>query len=150
MGKAIPNRIDSLSRDGTIRVAWRLLTAMASIAAFSSLVYVGVPGPGVSSGQVSPSTYVARTRFTFVNPVETYKRRKLARERALSFYIDDANWKDTTIRTLDLTFAAVENSPGLESATGRLQAEGIDIKRRTVAKYRQQLHIPAARQRQEF
>lgn len=32
----------------------------------------------------------------------------------------------------------------------RLQAEGIDIKRRTVAKYRSQLAIPTARQRRQF
>jgi RNA polymerase sigma-54 factor len=32
----------------------------------------------------------------------------------------------------------------------RLAAEGIDISRRTVAKYRQQMDIPAARQRQRF
>lgn len=32
----------------------------------------------------------------------------------------------------------------------RLEAEGIKVSRRTIAKYRQQLHIPPARQRREF
>ncbi|HSW44210.1 MAG TPA: RNA polymerase factor sigma-54 [Phycisphaerae bacterium] len=32
----------------------------------------------------------------------------------------------------------------------RLQAEGIDVSRRTIAKYRQQLRIPPARQRRDF
>ena len=32
----------------------------------------------------------------------------------------------------------------------KLKAEGIDIARRTVAKYRKQLNIPAARQRREY
>ncbi len=32
----------------------------------------------------------------------------------------------------------------------KLQAEGIDVSRRTIAKYRMQLHIPTARQRREF
>ncbi len=32
----------------------------------------------------------------------------------------------------------------------RLQAEGIEVSRRTIAKYRMQLHIPTARQRREF
>ena len=31
-----------------------------------------------------------------------------------------------------------------------LKGEGIDISRRTVAKYRQQLNIPTARQRKQF
>jgi RNA polymerase sigma-54 factor len=37
-----------------------------------------------------------------------------------------------------------------EVIAAKLQAEGIDVSRRTIAKYRQQLHIPAARQRREF
>ncbi len=32
----------------------------------------------------------------------------------------------------------------------RLQAKGINVSRRTIAKYRQQLHIPTARQRRQF
>ena len=32
----------------------------------------------------------------------------------------------------------------------KIQAEGIKVSRRTIAKYRQQLHIPTARQRREF
>ena len=32
----------------------------------------------------------------------------------------------------------------------RLQAEGIDIARRTVAKYREKLNIPSSRQRKEY
>lgn len=37
-----------------------------------------------------------------------------------------------------------------DEVAARLQAEGIDVSRRTIAKYRQQLHIPPARQRREF
>jgi len=37
-----------------------------------------------------------------------------------------------------------------EAIADRLQKEGLEVSRRTVAKYRQQLNIPAARQRKEF
>lgn len=37
-----------------------------------------------------------------------------------------------------------------EVIAARLQAEGIEVSRRTIAKYRMQLHIPTARQRREF
>jgi RNA polymerase sigma-54 factor len=37
-----------------------------------------------------------------------------------------------------------------DEVADKLQAEGIDVSRRTIAKYRQQLHIPPARQRREF
>jgi RNA polymerase sigma-54 factor len=37
-----------------------------------------------------------------------------------------------------------------EVIAAKLQAEGIDVSRRTIAKYRQQLHIPSARERKEF
>jgi RNA polymerase sigma-54 factor len=37
-----------------------------------------------------------------------------------------------------------------DDIAAKLQSEGIDVSRRTIAKYRQQLNIPAARQRREF
>lgn len=37
-----------------------------------------------------------------------------------------------------------------EAIADQLQKEGLDVSRRTIAKYRQQLNIPAARQRKEF
>jgi RNA polymerase sigma-54 factor len=37
-----------------------------------------------------------------------------------------------------------------DEIAARLQEEGIRVSRRTIAKYRQQLHIPTARQRREF
>jgi len=37
-----------------------------------------------------------------------------------------------------------------EAVAARLKADGIDVSRRTIAKYRQQLHIPPARGRREF
>jgi RNA polymerase sigma-54 factor len=37
-----------------------------------------------------------------------------------------------------------------EAIADQLQKEGLDVSRRTIAKYRQQLNIPAARQRREF
>ena len=37
-----------------------------------------------------------------------------------------------------------------EVVAAKLQADGIDVSRRTIAKYRQQMHIPSARERKEF
>jgi RNA polymerase sigma-54 factor len=37
-----------------------------------------------------------------------------------------------------------------QEIVARLQAEGVDIARRTVAKYREKLNIPSSRQRKEY
>ena len=37
-----------------------------------------------------------------------------------------------------------------EALAGRLRAEGIDVARRTVAKYREELDIPSSRRRREY
>jgi len=62
-----------------------------------------------------------------------------------------ASWDSVKARVQEIIDAEDKKNPLSDDVvTAKLQAEGIDIKRRTVAKYRQQLHIPAARQRREF
>lgn len=61
------------------------------------------------------------------------------------------SWDSVKARVKDIIDVEDKKDPLSDDViTAKLQAEGIDIKRRTVAKYRQQLHIPAARQRREF
>ena len=64
---------------------------------------------------------------------------------------ETTSWDSVKARVQEIIDAENKRNPLNDDViTAKLQAEGIDIKRRTVAKYRQQLHIPAARQRQEF
>jgi RNA polymerase sigma-54 factor len=61
------------------------------------------------------------------------------------------SWDSVKIRVKDLIEAEDRKSPySDEQVASLLKKEGIEISRRTVAKYRQQLSIPSARQRREF
>lgn len=61
------------------------------------------------------------------------------------------SWDSVKARVEAIVNAEDKKNPlSDEVIAAKLQAEGIDVSRRTIAKYRQQLHIPAARQRREF
>jgi RNA polymerase sigma-54 factor len=64
---------------------------------------------------------------------------------------EGTSWDSVKARVQSIVTAEDKKNPlSDEVIAARLQAEGIDVSRRTIAKYRQQLHIPAARQRREF
>ena len=61
------------------------------------------------------------------------------------------SWDSVKVRVREIVTAEDKKDPLSDDViAARLQAEGIDVKRRTIAKYRQQLHIPPARERREF
>ncbi len=64
---------------------------------------------------------------------------------------DSVGWDRVKTRVRELVEAENRKKPLNDDQIAALLAkEGIDISRRTVAKYRQQMSIPAARQRREF
>jgi len=61
------------------------------------------------------------------------------------------SWDSVKVRVRELIEAEDRRAPySDDQVAGLLKEEGIEISRRTVAKYRQQLSIPSARQRREF
>ncbi|MBI4580683.1 MAG: RNA polymerase factor sigma-54 [Planctomycetes bacterium] len=61
------------------------------------------------------------------------------------------SWDSVKARVQSIIQAEDKKNPlSDEVIAAKLQAEGIDVSRRAIAKYRQQLHIPAARQRRDF
>jgi len=61
------------------------------------------------------------------------------------------SWDSVRTRVKEIVDAEDKKKPPSDDViAAKLQVEGIDVSRRTIAKYRQQLHIPAARQRREF
>ncbi len=61
------------------------------------------------------------------------------------------SWDSVKARVQGIINGEDKKSPlSDEVIAAKLQGEGIDVSRRTIAKYRQQLHIPAARERREF
>ncbi len=61
------------------------------------------------------------------------------------------SWDSVKARVKEIVDAEDKKNPLSDDViAAKLQAESIDVSRRTIAKYRQQLHIPAARQRREF
>ena len=64
---------------------------------------------------------------------------------------ESTSWDSVKTRVKDIIEAEDKHNPlSDEVVAAKLQAEGIEVSRRTIAKYRQQLHIPPARQRREF
>ncbi len=64
---------------------------------------------------------------------------------------ESMGWDRVKTRVCELIDTEDKNSPlNDDRITALLKKEGIEISRRTVAKYRQQLDIPAARQRRKF
>jgi len=120
-------RTEAASRPGASKRVPRLLLAAVFAVACAVIAYVGVPAPEVSSGERAPRTFVARTRFTYVDPVETHRRKQIARDRALSVYVEKPGWRSDALRTVVELLRAAEESPDPETATARLEAEGIDI-----------------------
>ncbi len=61
------------------------------------------------------------------------------------------SWDSVKARVKEIVDGEDKKSPlSDEVIAAKLQAEGIDVSRRTIAKYRQQMHIPTARQRREY
>ena len=61
------------------------------------------------------------------------------------------SWDSVKARVKEIINAEDRGNPlNDDEVAAKLLAEGIDVSRRTIAKYRQQLHIPPARQRREF
>ncbi|MEK7756329.1 MAG: RNA polymerase factor sigma-54, partial [Planctomycetota bacterium] len=64
---------------------------------------------------------------------------------------ETVGWDRVKLRVRELVDAEDRKSPlNDDHIAALLKKEGIDISRRTVAKYRQQLNLPAARQRRQF
>ena len=83
MGKAPTIRSDSAGPARAARGALRSwvgstpsrgLVGLLWAAGCAVIVYLGVPGAGVSPGDRAPRTFVARVRFTAVDRVETDRR----------------------------------------------------------------------------
>jgi RNA polymerase sigma-54 factor len=61
------------------------------------------------------------------------------------------SWDSVKARVQQIILDEKKSDPLADEAIAdQLQKEGLDVSRRTIAKYRQQLNIPAARQRKEF
>ena len=61
------------------------------------------------------------------------------------------SWDSVKARVKEIVDAEDKSDPLSDDViAARLQAEGLDVSRRTIAKYRQQMHIPPARQRRTF
>lgn len=64
---------------------------------------------------------------------------------------DGLGWDGVRARVREIVDNEPKENPlSDDQIVDRLREEGIDVKRRTVAKYRAQLNIPAARQRKQF
>ncbi len=64
---------------------------------------------------------------------------------------EETSWDSVRARVKEIVEKEDKREPLSDDViAARLQAEGITVSRRTIAKYRQQLHIPTARQRKQF
>ncbi|MDM8007977.1 MAG: RNA polymerase factor sigma-54 [Phycisphaerae bacterium] len=64
---------------------------------------------------------------------------------------EETSWDSVRARVKEIIDREDKRDPLSDDViAARLQAEGITVSRRTIAKYRQQLHIPTARQRKQF
>lgn len=64
---------------------------------------------------------------------------------------EETSWDSVRARVKEIVDKEDKQDPLSDDViAARLQAEGITVSRRTIAKYRQQLHIPTARQRKQF
>jgi len=64
---------------------------------------------------------------------------------------EDESNRAIMLKIQDMVKAESKESPlSDEQIMKRLQADGTDIARRTVAKYREKLNIPSSRQRKEY
>lgn len=61
------------------------------------------------------------------------------------------SWDSVKVRVKEIIQGEDKKDPlSDDEVAARLKKEGLDVSRRTIAKYRQQLHIPSARQRRDF
>ncbi len=64
---------------------------------------------------------------------------------------EETSWDSVKARVQEIIESEDKKNPlNDDEIAARLQTEGLTVSRRTIAKYRQQLHIPTARQRREF
>lgn len=64
---------------------------------------------------------------------------------------ETTSWDSVKVRVQEIIKQENKQDPlSDEAIASTLQKEGLDVSRRTIAKYRQQLHIPPARERREF
>jgi len=91
------------------------------------IVYLGVPGVGVSPDDLAPRTFVARVHFTDVDRVKTDNQKEIKREQTLSVYSETSAWSQKALGTVRALVEASAKSPDLDAARARLSAEGIDV-----------------------
>lgn len=113
----------SLPRHGLSRVLIAVVFACGLVA----LVHLGTPSPGISTGDIAPRTIVARAPFEAIDIAETNERQQEARDRALSIYVDESNWKDAVRETLRAILEAVEEGDELDGVKSALRAKGIEV-----------------------
>jgi RNA polymerase sigma-54 factor len=64
---------------------------------------------------------------------------------------EETSWDSVRARVKEIIDKEDKQEPLSDDViAAKLQAEGITVSRRTIAKYRQQLHVPTARQRKQF
>lgn len=64
---------------------------------------------------------------------------------------ETTSWDSVKARVQEIINSEDRKNPySDDEVVAKLRSEGLDVSRRTIAKYRQQLHIPPARQRREF
>jgi putative nucleotidyltransferase with HDIG domain len=106
----------------------RPLLGIFFAAACAVIVYVGVPAPGVSPGDRAPRTYVARVSFQAVDAEQTALRRKIARERTLSVYSEQSDWRDEVTAVARALIEVAASSDDAETARSSLLADkGINL-----------------------
>jgi len=126
MAKAGTARIEQGAR-GRRGLPLRAIVVAAFAAACAAVVYIGVPAPGVSVGDIARETVVARARFTSRNIARTNELRSVAREKALSEYVERPNWRKDLFGAVETLLSAVESAADLDAARGTLRANGVDI-----------------------
>lgn len=64
---------------------------------------------------------------------------------------ESTSWDSVRERVKEIILAEDKSNPlSDDKVADMLKSEGIEVSRRTIAKYRQQLDIPSARQRKEY
>lgn len=127
MGKSTTTTFLTSVRAESRRRPSRIFIAVVFACGIVALVHLGTPSPGISTGDIAPRTIVARDPFKAVNIGETNKRRQEARERALSIYEDEPDWKDATAKTLRVILETVAGGEGLDGVRSTLRANNIEI-----------------------
>ncbi|MHC4504860.1 MAG: hypothetical protein ACYTFI_16275, partial [Planctomycetota bacterium] len=105
----------------------RWLVGLLCAAGCAVIVYLGVPGVGVSPDDLAPRTFVARVHFTDVDRVKTDDNKDIERERTPSVYSETNGWSQKVLGTVRVLVEASAKGPDLDAARARLSDEGIDV-----------------------